>query len=574
MTTNGSDAKEASTATGARMAKPSWFARMVARAISREMRAFVVPGDDVARARGLDLEAAGLVVSATPRHASVLVLVGVLSSSLKRAAAIAYAQMPRPRAIFAIDEGDIPPLPEPVVRTLADQNGLTRGVEELSRWFSENSFRQEASDFDADAVRTRTEYTCSMHPEVASEEPGSCPICGMDLIRRKSVGEADERGGNLSHESMDDEEIAHDSLGHMTSHDSMEHGDMDFMSMVEVTKGLPRSRDGLPMEWVEAPFGPLLPGLPGGLTLHLTLDGDAVARAGATSVVAIRNLESSRGPVELFVEQVASLDPFSPVAYRVLALRALENATGEAPDERTLLARVGATELERVASHLGWLANLGRLLGHERLARRAGGIQISLLRITRESGAGSRAMKASELAELRTRTNGFINGVRRTPLLKRRMEGVALFPEDADTSGPVARAGGVPADARADEDAYRGLGFEAVVGEGGDALARARVRLAEIERSLDLTLAAGFVSVPEYGFDPDFSGTGEAAIETPRGTATMKVCVESGAVGELELRTPSTRHLRLVEGMADDREIAEFLVGVASLDISPWEVVL
>ncbi|TAL91889.1 MAG: Ni Fe-hydrogenase III large subunit, partial [Rhodanobacter sp.] len=45
--------------------------------------------------------------------------------------------------------------------------------------------------------------------------------------------------------------------------------------MVDVTKDLPRSRDGLPMEWVEVPFGPMFPGLPGGLLLTLTLDGDA-----------------------------------------------------------------------------------------------------------------------------------------------------------------------------------------------------------------------------------------------------------------------------------------------------------
>lgn len=36
-----------------------------------------------------------------------------------------------------------------------------------------------------------TVWTCSMHPQVRQEEPGSCPICGMDLIPLKSMeGEA------------------------------------------------------------------------------------------------------------------------------------------------------------------------------------------------------------------------------------------------------------------------------------------------------------------------------------------------------------------------------------------------
>ena len=51
--------------------------------------------------------------------------------------------------------------------------------------------------------------------------------------------------------------------GDSGGHDHMDHGDMGFMSMVEMTKDLPRSSDDLPMEWVAAPFGPLFPGLPG-----------------------------------------------------------------------------------------------------------------------------------------------------------------------------------------------------------------------------------------------------------------------------------------------------------------------
>ena len=30
-------------------------------------------------------------------------------------------------------------------------------------------------------------YTCSMHPEIKSDKPGTCPKCGMDLIQKASV---------------------------------------------------------------------------------------------------------------------------------------------------------------------------------------------------------------------------------------------------------------------------------------------------------------------------------------------------------------------------------------------------
>ena len=80
--------------------------------------------------------------------------------------------------------------------------------------------------------------------------------------------------------------------------------------------------DGLPMEWLEVPFGPLFTGLPGGLALSLTLDGDTVAKAKLEPGTLWRDLEATwRGPVEGFVERFARLDPLSPAAYRALAAR-------------------------------------------------------------------------------------------------------------------------------------------------------------------------------------------------------------------------------------------------------------
>lgn len=35
------------------------------------------------------------------------------------------------------------------------------------------------------------EYTCPMHPQIVQTEPGSCPICGMDLVRKSQPGAGD-----------------------------------------------------------------------------------------------------------------------------------------------------------------------------------------------------------------------------------------------------------------------------------------------------------------------------------------------------------------------------------------------
>ena len=36
-----------------------------------------------------------------------------------------------------------------------------------------------------------TVWTCSMHPQIRMEEPGDCPLCGMDLIPLHTNGSGD-----------------------------------------------------------------------------------------------------------------------------------------------------------------------------------------------------------------------------------------------------------------------------------------------------------------------------------------------------------------------------------------------
>jgi Ni,Fe-hydrogenase III large subunit len=46
----------------------------------------------------------------------------------------------------------------------------------------------------------------------------------------------------------------------------------------------------------------------------------------------------------------------------------------------------------------------------------------------------------------------------------------------------------------------------------------------------------------------------------------------AGRVTSLTLDTPSARHLALVKTVTDQAELADALVAVASLDLSPWEM--
>jgi len=41
---------------------------------------------------------------------------------------------------------------------------------------------------DGQGSDTHGDYTCPMHPEVRSDEPGECPTCGMDLVHAHGDG--------------------------------------------------------------------------------------------------------------------------------------------------------------------------------------------------------------------------------------------------------------------------------------------------------------------------------------------------------------------------------------------------
>ncbi|CAN5647839.1 hypothetical protein BH24ACT22_BH24ACT22_02710 [soil metagenome] len=527
---------------GARQAKSNWFRKLVARAMARRLTVFVVPGPDVARALGLDIEGTGLRIVDTPRHASVLLLLGELPEGLREAAAVAYSQMPRPRAVFTVGAEDISPLPEPDVSVNMDQASLTNGVRALRQTFAESAFDPEAEDFETKVVQEDEEDEGGMdhghdHGHMHHDHGG---------------GEDEEAPGEREEEDESEEkEIGEDQLE-------------NFMSMIEMTEGMPASGDGLIMEWVPAPYGPLFPGLPGGLSLTFTLDGDMVAETEVESGIEGHSPTSIlRGPVETIAQRVAKLDPLTPVAYCLLACRAIEDAAGTQISDDEALSRVGALERERAASHLGWAASFGYLIGDGSLSRRAGRLQLALLQ----------AESIEEIGRIKDEAEDFIHKAFRTPLIGSKLGGIGALDEPGaeSLSGPVGRSAVFGSDARSEDTSYRRLGFSTIIRHGNDALTRFRLRLQEIVQSLELVIEAGAMGNVVFQADNACTGSGFAAVETPRGTATLRLTLSDGVITAAELDTPSTRNVRFVETVTVGKEVADALVGVGSLDLSPWE---
>ena len=49
---------------------------------------------------------------------------------------------------------------------------------------SEQTESTEATDSTSNEQMAEVQYTCTMHPEVLQNEPGKCPKCGMDLVKK------------------------------------------------------------------------------------------------------------------------------------------------------------------------------------------------------------------------------------------------------------------------------------------------------------------------------------------------------------------------------------------------------
>lgn len=207
-------------------------------------------------------------------------------------------------------------------------------------------------------------------------------------------------------------------------------------------------RDGLKLDRLQVRIGPFLPFLPPGLALDVALQGDLVQEAAVLG-----------NPFR------AASTPPSSESISVSALR----------------EPVAVREIEfvRAAHHLRFIADVLEVHGLSALGRRVWRLSTQVGSVTPEDVRGLRRL------------------LERQKALVWATRGVGLIPEHArlDLSpGPVARACGIPDDLRTQLEEYQALGFQPVVKSGGDACARWRLRLEEVEESLRMARLAGAAS--------------------------------------------------------------------------------
>jgi Ni,Fe-hydrogenase III large subunit len=518
---------------GARQGNMTFLRRWIAKVSARSICIFPIPGADVFRACTNDSGAATYKLAPTPREANVLLVIGKLTTKLVQKAAVAYAQIPRPRVLVFAGAEQLPPLPDPDLQVVLEDDFFEQALPKIQALLKNHAWQK-------DAVPWKPDFLVNI---------------GSNSDENKH-NHHNHKDNSDNHEESERDENNDDENGEDNGGGGM---DMDFMSMVMMTKDLPRPKDGLPMNRSEVHFGPFFPGLPGGLSIYFNLDGDTVVEAKverglfASDLYHSLPMKAARLP-----DFLACRNPLSPQSYRLLGQKALLDIAANNNGNYLSRTDVISLEKERIGSHLNWLAVFAKTIGSEWMHKEA---------VQRYHFHKREKIKS-------TRLQKFLDKIRHMPYLRKRLKIVNAIPEELlhHLAGPVAKAVGKKQDARLKNCFYEESGWEPVIQQENNAWGWLMVRLNEIEQSTALIQKIEEEEYNQQDMDFPQAGRGAAHVESPRGTLSLDVNIIDGKVEELKLKIPSQQLAPLVNTVAEGMELSDALVQIAGLDISPWEM--
>ncbi|HQU00528.1 MAG TPA: NADH-quinone oxidoreductase subunit D [Acidimicrobiales bacterium] len=258
-------------------------------------------------------------------------------------------------------------------------------------------------------------------------------------------------------------------------------------------------------------MGPAHPSTHGVLRLMLELDGEFVLRAKPVIGYLHTGMEKT-GEVLSYVQggtNVTRMDYLSPVANELSYSMAVEKLLAVEVPERAIWIRMLMAELNRISSHLVWMATNGMDLGATSMMiygfrerelilaffEKTAGLRLNL-NYVRPGGVAADLPDGWEddvevicdtIYERSFEYDELLTG---QPIFRQRMEGVApLSAEEAlalGVTGPLLRSTGVPWDLRRTMPylRYDEVDFDVIVGTYGDNFDRYAIRLNEIRESV------------------------------------------------------------------------------------------
>ncbi len=222
-----------------------------------------------------ELDRRGWTSALSPADADLLAICGIPGEELGAVCDRVWDQLPGPRTrVNLTASARIPALLDAAVADLVDDARQRHDAASRSR-----SSVPEDSPPDA----------------VGHDEHGAHEAAPADADLEDSG--ADEAG--MDHEGMDHEGMDHEGMGHGgMDHEGMGHEGMGHEGMEMLVHGIPLAgggddRDGLEMDVLTVPLGPVLSHWPAGLVVECVLQGDVIVSAD------VRILAAASAPTEL-----------------------------------------------------------------------------------------------------------------------------------------------------------------------------------------------------------------------------------------------------------------------------------
>jgi NADH-quinone oxidoreductase subunit D len=364
-------------------------------------------------------------------------------------------------------------------------------------------------------------------------------------------------------------------------------------------------------------FGPQHPSTHGVFRIDLHLDGEIIVKATPYVGYLHRAVEKLCERLT-YVQQTPIVDKndyVAPMTNEQALVMAFEKLLGVEVPRRARWLRTIFAELQRVASHLVWLAtqtlDLGGALGggstlfihclRERelvmdLFEEVSGARFHYNTHTiggnrHDLPAGWAERAKSAIARIESRLREYEDLSLGNRIFVDRMKGVGVLDGalalELGITGPVLRASGVDHDLRRDAPyhAYDELTLRVPVETAGDCLARAKVRFGEIAESLRVARDAidGLPEGPICGYKPVRQPTGVkatsgqvyAALESPRGELGTFVIAGGDTPTcpyRLKIRAPSLHALSAVPYIMPGATVSDAVAILGSLDPIMGEV--
>ncbi len=350
-------------------------------------------------------------------------------------------------------------------------------------------------------------------------------------------------------------------------------------------------------------MGPQHPSTHGVLRIVLKLDGEYILSAEPV-IGYIHRMHEKMAETRTWVQYIPNMgrvDYLNAMAWNWAYVGAVERLAGIQAPERAEYIRIIVSELNRISSHLVWwgayLLDLGAftpiMYGFEDRE-----MILDLLQDLTGSRLTYSFFRVGGVAA--DVTDGFLDGCRtfvghmrdRLPMyddlvtkniiFRRRCEGIGILPLEMcrryGATGPVVRGSNEPYDVRRAEpySVYDRFRFQIPVDPDGDAMARYRVRMAEIRESLNIVEQA-VARLPDG--DVMAAGAPKPRWAPPKGEAYFAVEGARGKIGvyvvsdgsrkpyRVKLRSPSFSNLSLFAELARGTLFSDAVSILGSLDL-------